>query len=182
MAAQLSDTYRQRLDQAQESIHADCLRYGVTTAGLAVERAIVADARVRPSERDTERTSGVTQDRAQWFIAMDMLVGIQVSWIGTYKAAEQVELVGHLRRLVDRIDHIDRYPCFVTVRPFAEIDMQAQAELQMFARIGGCLAAGRPANHQAGAGNNALLVGGGDPPVDRMTLAEVIGGDNQAAR
>src|SRR5260370_7486107 len=75
-------------------------------------------------------------------------------------------------------DLIDGQPYFVAIGPFAEVHVQPHAQRRMLASIVSRMPTGWPADHQTGARDDAMLKRRDDSAIDRVTLAEVVGIDD----
>jgi hypothetical protein len=98
------------------------------------------------------------------------------------KCSELVDDFSSDGRLIIKRDHVVQLSPFAPPElPFAEIDVQADAEGPR--HPGACRGRfGRgPPDHQAGAGHDALLVAAHDAVVDAGAQTEVVGIDDQAA-
>src|SRR5687768_873183 len=109
---------------------------------------------------------------------MDMLVRIKVRRRSFYQVDEHLQLTrglieNCLKRLV--LQHaIPRRPGLVLVYPFAQVEMQAQAQVRMSACVVGSLARSGPAHHETGAGHDAVLMRLDNAAIDPGALAEVV--------
>jgi hypothetical protein len=116
---------------------------------------------------------------------MDMLVRINVGRGLGDEPAEGVELpvhfTGHGCRVLKGNDLVQRSPGAVPVNPFAQVEVEADREARMDLAIAGCLCGGRPAYHEAGAGDNAALVRRDYAAVHARALAEIVRIDYQAS-
>ena|SRR5215510_7661358 len=114
---------------------------------------------------------------------MHVLVGVQVRRIAPSHAAECCELARNLllygSAVVQWGHLVERRPLAITETPFAEIEVQAEAESgtrpAQFDRFGG----GLVSDHEAGARHDPASMGLNNAAVDARALAEVIGIDHE---
>jgi hypothetical protein len=115
---------------------------------------------------------------------MDVLVRVDVGRVPADELPEggklTSQLVRHRRDIVRRNYFVHRHPGSAAVGPLSEIEVQTEAEITVLSAVGGSLARGRPAYHEAGARNDAVFVGFDDALVHAETPAEVVGVDDQA--
>src|SRR5262245_47931277 len=102
-------------------------------------------------------------------------------------AAEQVAATFELRsnlaldgaRVIEVDALVAASPRVAVVRPLAQIDVQANAQRGLRPGAGRGRLRGGPADHQARARHDPVLVRLDDAPVDAGTLTEVVGVDDQ---
>ena len=115
---------------------------------------------------------------------MDVLVRVDVGR-GT---PDEIEKAGDLAigfdnnrgSVFERRDNVvNCFPAVVSVDPFAEIDVEADAELWVADSVLHCIGGGGPAHHQARTRYNAALVGRDNAAIDAVAEAEVISIDDK---
>src|SRR5688500_1288793 len=103
-------------------------------------------------------------------------MGIEMCRLRAKKLAEGVKLPRHFGshsgRIVARNDLVCLAPFIVAKNPFAEIDMEADAQPRMLPRIGRCLLRRRLSHHQTRAGDDATLVRLDDSAIGAGAQAE----------
>src|SRR5919197_1387937 len=113
---------------------------------------------------------------------MDVLMGVEMARIPADKAAEDGHLPAHLDgdrgRVVEGDHGIQRLPLPTAIRPFTEIDMEAQVEVWVCPTVARSCSRRRPADHEAGAGHDATAMSFDNPPIDASALAKIIGIDD----
>ena len=113
---------------------------------------------------------------------MHVLVRVDVRRIAAHQPAKGLELAMKLRadgrHVVLLDDLVDARPVVVAPGPFAQVEMQADAEHRMGTRISGSLGGGGPAHHQARAGYDAALVRFDDAAIHALALTEIVGVDD----
>src|SRR5262245_54495133 len=83
-------------------------------------------------------------------------------------------LAGTGAAVLNRYYLVHRHPFSLAKGPLAEIDVQTDAQSRPRPGSVGSVSSGRPANHQAGAGHNAAVVGREDTAGHAGALAEVV--------
>ncbi len=114
-----------------------------------------------------------------------MLVGIQVSGVLSKQLAERLELarglVGNRVFIVSDDNLVKRDPLLIPIDPFGQVQVQTHAEARVSGGIISSRFGSRPADHQAGAGNDTTLLRADDALVDAGAQPEVIGVDSEMA-
>ena len=109
---------------------------------------------------------------------MHMLMGVHMRRPLAHEVVESCQLARYFFLdnidVIQRNDFIQRYPGAIAVSPFAEVDMETEAEFRLFSAIGGGLRRRRPTHHKACAGYNSGFVSFDDTSVYTGALAEVI--------
>jgi hypothetical protein len=184
MAAELRRAGEQRVDEPYQGRGRDPLRERGATATLSVEVAAEAD-RSRLAQRHPEHSGHRHADGADRLLAMDMLVRVQMRGISAGQLAEALELACHLT--CDRVailevdDDIGGAPVLFDRLPFAEVEVQPQAERGMLPRLRRGVRGVGVADHEARARDDPVDVRADDPGGDRRAAAEVVGVDDEAA-
>lgn len=83
--------------------------------------------------------------------------------------------VRNCRRIVGGHHLVDGDPLFRTDCPLTQIDVEANAKAWVLKSVGGGGNRGRPAHHQARAGDDAVLMRFRHATIDPGALAEIIG-------
>src|SRR5579875_3740903 len=115
-----------------------------------------------------------------------MLMRIQMRWLLAGQFAKCGELavnfVSHGAGVVGGDHGVTLNPLAVFKNPFAQVEVQAEAEARVMLRIGSGFSGGGWAHHQAGAGHDASFGAFNDATVHTVAKAEIIGVDNQVTR
>src|SRR5207247_4098841 len=77
---------------------------------------------------------------------------------------------------------IEQGPVRIAVKPFAEVQMQADTQAGVHTRVLARRRRCRPSHHETGTGYNAVLVRAHNSPVHTRALAEIVRIDNQISR
>ena len=114
---------------------------------------------------------------------VEVLVGVEMGRIPAEQPAELGQLAprlgDHGQRLLERHDGVHDRPLTVALEPLADIQMKADRQGAAAARLSGRGPCGRPADHQACAGEDAVLVRSENSLVDGGRPPEVVSGDDQ---
>ena len=153
---------------------------------MAVQVSAVDDAAELVAQGNTELRGQAPEDPCHRFPPVHVLVGVQMGGLAAGQRAKPGKLALHLRLhglrvALDRHDLVHRCPCAVLLHPLAEVDVQAHSERRRGAGVGGGLFGRLLADHQAGAGQDALLVRARDACVHARAEAEVVRVDYQGA-
>ena len=144
---------------------------------MAVEIAAILNSRRETSQRDRQFARDSLQDRKRRFIAMNVLMRVQVSRVTAHQAAKLFQLASDFFRhasLIRRDDLVTQLPFIILIDPFRKIHVQTNAQFGIASHAFGDLGCGRLANHQAGTGDDALLVAAEDSLIDTGTQTKVI--------
>src|SRR6266545_6557493 len=108
-----------------------------------------------------------------------------MGWLSSDETPERRKLAGHLGgdslRVVRRDQLVKRLPSSAAVAPLAEIQMETHAERRPVLAVRCRRGRRRPPDHQAGAGEDPVLVGADDPAVDSRRAAEVVAVDDEGS-
>ena len=153
---------------------------------MAVQVPAVGDAPEVVAQGNAELRGKALEDLGHGLPVVDVLVGVEVGGLATGERAKARKLAVYLRldRLrvaVDGHDLVHGRPGAVPPHPLAQVDVQPDAERRRGPRVGRGLLRPGLADHQAGAGQDALLVGARDARVHARAEAEVVGVDDQGA-
>src|SRR5262249_12104460 len=135
--------------------------------------------------RHAKLTAQFIEERAYRFLPMNVLVGVKMRWIAAHQPDKCLELPANFRLNRSGVVRNDNFikldPLSIAPQPLPQIEVQADAKLGMSARVLGGLPGSGPAYHQAGTGDDTLLVGPDNAAVHARTLAKVVRVDNQPA-
>src|SRR5579859_1320962 len=115
---------------------------------------------------------------------MHVLMRVNVGWIAAHQLPERVELKSSLFKNCQGVifvcHPIELGPfAIMPAGPFSQIEMKTDTQYGMRASVFAGLPGRRPSNHEAGAGDDTLLVRPDNAAIDAWTAAEVIGVHNQ---
>lgn len=91
------------------------------------------------------------------------------------------DLLGYCVTISRRNHLIHDPPRSVHKRPFAEIDMQSQRQLRVFESVKGGFGRRLMSHHEAGAGNDALLMRPDDSLIDTWAQPKIIRIDDEVS-
>lgn len=136
-------------------------------------------------QRHPESIGNMDHHLPNRWVAMHVLVRVEMRGVPPDQVTKRLELAIDLcfdPGSVTWIDHpVARHPTAAIRNPFAQVDVQAQAQQRPLYRQ----ARSRPrlgeSNHEAGACHDAMIVRRGDAPVDPWALPEVVGIDDDVA-
>ena len=142
---------------------------GLTQLILAIEIAAVVDAAV-VAEGDVETGGGLLNDRPHARILMNVLVRIEMRGRAIGEAEKCIELMLNFQTdgggIIEVNDFVKRFPFAVDYGPFGEIEVEADAQVGERFCGDDSFFGGGVAHHQAGAGDDAVLMSMEDAAVD----------------
>src|SRR5437762_3306028 len=137
MAAELGEGVFERAENGEERLGRDPLRTWLSAVGLAVEVAVVADARVEVAQGNAERLGEPQQGGARRLAAMGVVMRVEVRGVSPDEGAEAVELPDHLLLDSSVVDRVHAHPTgLVAVAPVAEVDVKPEAEPRVRPGVG----------------------------------------------
>jgi hypothetical protein len=161
----------------------DQTRVGRPGLVLPIEVAAVLESRSKVSHRNAKYPTQIEKNGSEGFVAMDVLMRVEVTRLAIHESLEGAVLFLHLVAdgllVVVRDDPIERFPFTITVSPFAKIHMQTHAEARMPPGVFRSRGSGRPSNHQAGTCHDAIFMSGDDPAVRLVTQPKIVGIDDE---
>src|SRR5579859_5548168 len=110
---------------------------------------------------------------------MHVLMRVNVGWIAANQFPEDIELKSRLfknRQGIILVCHaVELGPVAIaTASPFSQVEMKPNAQCGMRTGVFAGLSGSRPANHEAGAGDDPLLMRPDNAAIDAWAAAKVI--------
>jgi len=157
----------------------------VPVSRLSIELAVIGDLVAEASTRHTESIADRSDDQADRFVPMHMLVRVDMGGIASHQPPEPVELADDLqldrRRVVLPHNLIKRCPFAVPAHPFTQIEVQADTQPWRAPRVLRRRRRPRPVHHQAGTRDDSVLMAPDDTFVDARRLTEIVGVDDETS-
>jgi hypothetical protein len=180
MAAQLRNARLEFPQQADQSVNTDRRGAWCASVGLSIKTAAIPHISSASPQGHGKFVGHTPCDGQGRLMQMNVLMRIDVRGHPTGKAQKLIKLEADFRldgpRIVQRHALIAGMPLPAAASPLAKVYVQSKVEPP-------CIKSGvpgrRPANHQAGACDNAIAMGTKNAVVDAFTLAEVISVDDQ---
>ena len=184
MTSELGDARRKQSQQTEEGVQRDGVGQRLAFPRLAVEIAPVGDPGSAVPNGYPEGPPSRDQRGTRRVAAVYVLVRVEMGRSSTEEVLEAGELSFDLRRdgpTIIRDDFVDEPPLAVSIQPFREIDVKADAEVRALSRELSGLHCRRPAHKHTCARDDPLVVRDSDASVDAVASTEIVGIDDEGA-
>src|SRR5258708_3696393 len=183
MAAKFRASGWKLLEDSKQILYADPFRVWQTFVRLPVKLAGIANVRTEITNGDGHFCRQRQHNGPGRFVAMPVLMGINMRGISSHQVVERRHLLlhflGHSDGIIFFNDLIELAPFTIAISPLPEIEMQTYAQFRVLFSVRGGLRSDGPPYHQAGTSHNSVFMGFDDAAVHSGTLSEVVGVDDQ---